>query len=263
MKKLFGFEKKNNFNAEASEQPVADNTAMLGLSNLYSPQDNVQVHARDIADVLCEMSTIDREQLNTIRVHEKKKPDSDVERIILDSGLADARQMLQAKALLYGYKFQDIQPCDIDREMFDKLEIGYIKTNNIIPVSVVDKVLIVATSDPANVFVIDDVVRRVEMSIEVVVCPESDIIAACDEFDETKLNYDFDDIMQDMAEIEVVEEAEEDVSDLERSAAESPVIKFVNYLITNAVHEGASDIHIEPKEKFTKIRCRIDGVHFD
>ena len=46
-------------------------------------------------------------------------------------------------------------------------------------------------------------------------------------------------------------------------AGQSPVIKFVNYLISNAVHEGASDIHIEPKEKQTKIRYRIDGVLFE
>ena len=46
-------------------------------------------------------------------------------------------------------------------------------------------------------------------------------------------------------------------------AGQSPVIKFVNYLISNAVREGASDIHIEPKEKQTKIRYRIDGVLFE
>ncbi|MHC4560866.1 MAG: GspE/PulE family protein [Planctomycetota bacterium] len=66
-----------------------------------------------------------------------------------------------------------------------------------------------------------------------------------------------------MAEIEVVKDIEEDTEDLERSAAESPVIKYVNYLLTNALRENASDIHIEPKEKYTKIRYRIDGILFD
>jgi type IV pilus assembly protein PilB len=46
-------------------------------------------------------------------------------------------------------------------------------------------------------------------------------------------------------------------------AGQSPVIKFVNYLISNAVREGASDIHIEPKEKSMKTRFRIDGVLFE
>ena len=101
------------------------------------------------------------------------------------------------------------------------------------------------------------------MNVQVVVCTESDIESVCDEFDENKFGYDVDEIMSDMADIEVVKDIEEDIGDLERSAGESPVIKFVNYLLTNAVREGASDIHIEPKENYTKIRCRIDGVLFD
>jgi type IV pilus assembly protein PilB len=88
-------------------------------------------------------------------------------------------------------------------------------------------------------------------------------VTACDELDENKLNYDVDEIMSDMADIEVVKDVEEDIGDLEKSAGESPVIKYVNFLLTNALREGASDIHIEPKEKYTKIRYRIDGALFD
>jgi type IV pilus assembly protein PilB len=263
MKKLFGSGKKSDFQGEVSAQHDGDCSSMLGLSDLYSPEENVQTHIRDIADVLCEMSVVSTEQIEKIRSDEKNQPGRDIERIILDSGFANDKQILQAKASLYGFKFQDVQVSDVDRDMFDKLEIEYIRTNHIMAVSVVDEVLVVATSEPTNVFVIDEVKRRLEMNVEVIVCCESDIDAACEEFDETKLNYDVDDIMHDMAEIEVVQETEEDVSDLERSAAESPVIKFVNYLITNAVHEGASDIHIEAKRKFTRIRCRIDGVLFE
>lgn len=62
--------------------------------------------------------------------------------------------------------------------------------------------------------------------------------------------------------IEVVEEKDEKL-DLAKMAGESPVIRYVNYLIFNAVKEGASDIHIEPQEKSVKIRYRIDGVLYD
>ncbi len=66
-----------------------------------------------------------------------------------------------------------------------------------------------------------------------------------------------------MTEVEVVQDVEDISEDLEKMAGQSPVIKFVNYLISNAVREGASDIHIEPKEKQTKVRYRIDGVLFE
>jgi len=72
-----------------------------------------------------------------------------------------------------------------------------------------------------------------------------------------------DEFVSDTGEVELVHDAEVDIEDLEKSAGESPVIKFVNYVLSNALHEGASDIHIEPKENFTKIRYRIDGVLFD
>ncbi|MHC4560857.1 MAG: GspE/PulE family protein, partial [Planctomycetota bacterium] len=77
------------------------------------------------------------------------------------------------------------------------------------------------------------------------------------------VDYNFDDIISDMADVEVVQDQKRDFEDLEKMAGQSPVIKFVNYLISNAVNEGASDIHIEPKDKFTRIRCRIDGVLFE
>ncbi len=72
-----------------------------------------------------------------------------------------------------------------------------------------------------------------------------------------------DDIISDMTDVEIVAEQKRDFEDLEKMAGQSPVIKFVNYLISNAANEGASDIHIEPKDEFTRIRYRIDGVLFE
>jgi type IV pilus assembly protein PilB len=63
--------------------------------------------------------------------------------------------------------------------------------------------------------------------------------------------------------VQVVKEAKDDVTDLEKMGNESPVIRFVNYLIFDAIKQGASDIHIEPKEKALKVRYRIDGVLFE
>ncbi|MCK4752957.1 MAG: type II/IV secretion system protein [Planctomycetes bacterium] len=78
-----------------------------------------------------------------------------------------------------------------------------------------------------------------------------------------EVDYHFDDIINDMSEIEVITERKDDSEDLEEMAAQSPVIKFVNNLISDAIHKEISDIHIEPKGKFTRIRYRIDGVLFE
>jgi len=122
---------------------------------------------------------------------------------------------------------------------------------------------VVATSRPADLFVIEDVKRQAQMKVETVVCPEQDIDTVCDALNEEKMDCDLDDIINDMTDVEVVQDQAEESEDLEKMAGQSPIIKFVNYLISNAIREGASDIHIEPKEKLMRTRYRIDGVLFD
>jgi type IV pilus assembly protein PilB len=131
------------------------------------------------------------------------------------------------------------------------------------PIAVRGETLVVATSRPADLFVIEDVKRQTKMNIETIVCLDEDIDKVCDAFNDESTDYDLDDIISDMTDVEVVQDQQEESDDLEKMAGQSPVIKFVNYLISNAVREGASDIHIEPKEKFMRTRYRIDGVLFE
>jgi len=233
-----------------------------GLCNLYSPQINETAHIRDIADVLLEMSKLTAAQFDQIRQEEQKKGGCDVDKLIRAVGVLP-EDILQAKAGLYGFEFREIAPEQVDRAAFDKLSPDYIKTNHVMPIALSDGTLVVATSRPANVFAFDDVKRQTNLQVRVVVCTDADIEAVSNKFDDSRLDYDVDDMMNDLDEVEVVQELEEDIGDLEKTAGESPVIKYVNFLLTNALREGASDIHIEPKEKHTKIRYRIDGMLFD
>jgi type IV pilus assembly protein PilB len=96
-----------------------------------------------------------------------------------------------------------------------------------------------------------------------VVCNPEDVETVCHALHEDEVEDNLDDILSDMTEVEVVQDEEEESEDLQKMAGRSPVIKFVNFLISNAIREGASDIHIEPKEKICRIRYRIDGVLFE
>lgn len=261
-----GFGNKDDARGKAATATLEDGASpqlMRGLSNLYSPEITEKSHVHDIADVLCEMSKLSKEQLDQIRAEEAKKGSGDVEHLLLKAGV-EADDILKAKAQLYGFEFRHIEASDVDKTAFEKLELSYIKSSHVIPIAITESGMTVATSDPANVFAIDDVKRQTDcLGMKVIVCTESDIEAICNEFDDSTFGYDMDDLVNDMAEIELVQDEVDENEDLEKSAGESPVIKFVNYLLTNALHEGASDIHIEPKEKRTKIRYRIDGILFD
>jgi type IV pilus assembly protein PilB len=233
-----------------------------GLQNLYSPTAVSKTQVRDIADFLVENSILSPAQIETLRA-EQQRGTVDLEKYLQKLGISKV-DILKAKARLYGFEYRSVTAEDIEKETFKKLELSYIRSNLMLPIAVKDGVLILGTADPSNVFGVDDVRRHVSMPVDVVVCLEDEILAICDKFDENKLNYNVDEIIGDLGDIELVADNDQmNIEDLEKSAGESPVIKFVNYLLSNALHEGASDIHIEPKEKYTKIRYRIDGILFD
>jgi type IV pilus assembly protein PilB len=233
-----------------------------GLSNLYSPESATAVHVRDVADVLVEMGRMTDAQLDELRSSGCTNA-SKLEKLIIEKEYSDVNDILEAKAKIFGHEFRKLVVETIDISAFEKVDIAYIKANHVMPIAFNGEALVVATDKPGDVFAIDDIARQTGKEIEVAICKSSDIDDICQELDKSKGDFNVDEIMNDMGDIEVVQEQEEDIDDLEQSAGRSPVIKFVNYLLSNAVHEGASDIHIEPKEKYTKVRLRIDGVLFD
>jgi len=252
----------------AADQRCSENQSTPGLSNLYFPEKVGEAHVHDIADVLLDMGKLTPEQHAQLRQEQLLKPACDAETILLKMGLFtdEPDAILMAKASLYGLQFRHIKVEEIEKEAFEKLDIDFIKSSSVCPIAIEEGTLVVATSEPANVFAIEDVKRQTQMEPRVVVCSAEDIEALCDAFGERENGCCVDDIisdMSDMVDVEVVQEEKEDSGDLEKMAGQSPVIKFVNYLISNAIHEGASDIHIEPKDEFTKIRYRIDGVLFE
>jgi type IV pilus assembly protein PilB len=234
-----------------------------GLSNLYSPEEDSATHVRDIANILFEMGKITDDQLSGIRQIQAEKPDWEIAHIIKEFDFADEQGISMATAGLYGFEYRQVKPEEIDRDAFDKIEFNYVKSNRIMPLAIDGNTLTLATSRPADLFIIEDVKNQTQMNVEVLVCPDEDINKVCDTFEKEKIDYGLDDAISDMEDVEVVQEHQDDLEDLEQMAGQSPVIKFVNYLISNAIREGASDIHIEPKEKITKIRFRIDGVLFE
>jgi type IV pilus assembly protein PilB len=247
----------------AADEFFSDDQSVRGLSDLYSPEQPGESHVYDIGDVLLDMGKITAQQHARMRQQQRQSPGSDAAALLQKAGLVNTDDVLQAKARLYGLEFRHIDPQAVQKQALEKLEVEFIKSNSVCPIAIEESTLIVATSDPANLFAIEEVKKRVQMDVRAVVCAQADIDAVCNSLKEEKLDYNVDDIISDMTDVEVVQDHKEESEDLERMAGQSPVIKFVNYLISNAIREGASDIHIEPKEKFMRTRYRIDGVLFE
>ncbi|MCA9294572.1 MAG: Flp pilus assembly complex ATPase component TadA, partial [Phycisphaerales bacterium] len=200
----------------------------------------------------------------------RQSPGVDLVSVLVEQGVNE--QALQKQiAVVRHFDFQRLPEDQIERlvdpELVGQLGIQYCQEHELIPMRRVDGRLVIGTSHPDDVFALDDVRLRLNArSIRVVVIPGPDIRDALHALDrETEdTSVDVDAILSDIDEDDVqVEAASTEEVDLEREAAESPVIRYVNYIIQQAVKEGASDIHIEPGDKSLKVRFRIDGILFD
>jgi type IV pilus assembly protein PilB len=268
----FGFGKNRAPDDSFIEDDQGDEQ-IKGLSYLYAPQDELEQQnaqpqsagTADIIDVLLQHGNISQQQYQQLKQQQLLRPDGQAEQILAESGFVNIEDVLQAKADMYGLEFRSITSEQLDKSLFEQLgiELDFARKNCVCPVNVSDGTLVIATSDPANIFAIEDVKRKTSMEVQVVLCRPENIEALCDAMREEIIDYDVDNIISDMTDVEVVEDEKKDFEDLERMAGQSPVIKFVNYLISNAINSGASDIHIEPKDKQTRIRYRIDGVLFE
>lgn len=134
----------------------------------------------------------------------------------------------------------------------------------VIPVSLKNSTLIVAMVDPSNIFAIDDIEFLTGYRIEPMITSESAMAHALDTYYGT--NKGLSSILQgiEAEDLQVSGDEESiDIGNLQKASEDAPVIKLVNAIFTEAIKKRASDIHIEPYEKFLRIRFRIDGTLYE
>jgi general secretion pathway protein E len=138
----------------------------------------------------------------------------------------------------------------------------YLRQYRVCPVTIEGNTLTVATSDPTNLLLFDDLRQSLAMQIKVVVSPEDAILEAIERTyagAATPLQR----LVEGIDDAGTGGEGDEDVNHLRDMAFEAPVVRLVNLIIENALASEASDIHIEPFEDALRVRYRIDGVLYD
>ena len=164
----------------------------------------------------------------------------------------------------YGVPSVNLQEFEIDPEVIKLVTEDVAKKHMVVPVNRVGSALIVAMSDPSNIFAIDELKFLTGYNIEVVVASEVAIEEALEQYYAEQVTYD--DVLEDFDDSDIAFGDDEDdinVVDLERASGEAPVIRLVNYVLLSAIKKGASDIHIEPYERTFRVRYRIDGVLYE
>jgi len=136
----------------------------------------------------------------------------------------------------------------------------------VVPVSRVGNTLTVAMADPLNVFALDDLRLMTGMDVQPVISNPRDV---ADKLQETYTpTAGLDSLLSDQAgeqQVEIAKNSDEeiDVDALLEATGDTSIIKIVNVILVQAIQEGASDVHIEPFEKETRVRYRIDGVLYE
>ena len=221
---------------------------------------------RDLGAELHARGLIAADQLANLRTVLRQSPGRTEREVLIEMGVAE-EQIQETVAQMHGLGYERINPDDgYHSSYFNRLTSDFCRRHLVMPLRKDGPRLVLGTVEPDDVFVVDEVRRLLGVSvIRQVIVTQSDInliIEVQTQGDEPDIAVN--DILADIDEgdVEVVENDQEDV-DFAKQAGESPVIRYVNFIIQTALKEGASDIHIEPAERKLKVRFRIDGILFD
>ncbi|MGB4599490.1 MAG: type IV-A pilus assembly ATPase PilB [Trichlorobacter sp.] len=218
-----------------------------------------------LGEILVKNSLITREQLTGALQEQKMSGgQSKLGSILIKQGLISEHDLVSFLSRQYGVPTISLNEYEIDPAVVKIIPPEVVQKYNLVPVNRAGSTLIVAVSDPSNLFAIEDIKFMTSYNVEMVVASESDIRGAIDKYYDQSAS--LADVMDnlDMEDLELVDTEETvDVSSLEKATEDAPVVKLVNLILMDAIRKKASDIHVEPYEKTFRVRYRIDGVLYE
>lgn len=178
-------------------------------------------------------------------------------RELIDDGVVTESQVASARAAQLGLPFVDLTEYPVDRSAVALVPIQLVRRYEVLPIGRDGDRLMLAMADPRDVLAIDDVRAAVRMQVRPVVAERNDLLAAISRL--VRSDGELSELTTAIVEengpssdlVPVAAEASED---------DAPIVRFVNLLISQAISDQASDIHIEPAERDMHVRYRIDGV---
>ncbi len=226
--------------------------------------------AGKLGEILLKENLISPDQLKQALEHQKTNGGR-LGNTLVKLGFMSDEEVTAVLSHQYGVPSINLNYFEIDPGVTKLIPMETALKFQVLPLSRVGSSLTLAMVDPTNVFAMDDIKFMTGFNIEPVVASETSIATAIQKYygslEEQERKRELDEIVsfideaeQDMLELEASDETTLNLEQLEKAAEEAPVIKLVNYFLTDAVKRGASDIHMEPYEKEYRVRYRIDGV---
>jgi type IV pilus assembly protein PilB len=225
---------------------------------------------KSLGTLLVDNKVITQEQLDKALDRQREKGGL-LGDVLVEMGLASEIQVLTA--LAQQLNIPHLTPNEvafIDPEIIRLVPERMARQCMAIPLSLKDNTLTVAMVNPFDIIAIDDLRAITNYKINTAIISKSGVETLLNRFYGTGgKDSSLEDVLKDVSEThlelksELDEEREVNLERLREQVEEAPIVKLVDYIISNAINERASDIHIEPQEQRLSIRYRIDGVLYD
>ena len=219
-----------------------------------------------LGQLLLRRDILSQEQLDEALRHQQSCSERKlIGEVLVELGYVDERGVLETLAEAYGIPFATDTARLADPKVIEVLPRDFLEEHGVLPMFLVRGVLTVAVSEPANLYLLEEIERRTGYCAQIVAATAEDIEAAHRSYLPAANVFVIDEIYEDIDEHDfaVIEQVTTELADLEEDAGHGPVVKLVNFLIYSAVQEGASDIHIEPGDHSLRVRYRIDGKLYE
>lgn len=232
------------------------------VRDIWRPEE-VRDTGPDLGQRLLAENHVRADQLDEARRIVDRTPGRRIEHVLMEMGV-DEVSVQRAAAAVAGMPFERVEPGAVEVEAFRRLGPVFCEERSLLPIRAQGDRLVVGTTMAHEAFLLDEVRGLLGVaSIKHVLVTPGDVSLAVETLRE--LSCADDDVEAILADVEEddVSVLEADVDEGDDDANASPVVRFVNHIIQTAVREGASDIHIEPCERDSRVRFRIDGVLYD
>ncbi len=211
---------------------------------------------REVIELLLNEGIITKATLAKAR-EEMKRTGLRMEKAFEKLGYITEEDIVKVCATSMGLPYVNLNDYVIDTEMLKLIPEQMVKKYRVVPLFKIGNTLTVGMVDPRDVKVLDQIRKASNMEmIEPVVVSEKGIQRVLDFY--YGVAGSVEEIAQSFEDEEIVHL--EDEKELMTISEEAPVVKLVNVIITKAVKERASDVHIEPEENCVRVRNRVDGL---
>ena len=209
-----------------------------------------------IGEILEEKGYVTGEQMSQALAYQKEHREMRVGQILMELGFVTENQVLEALANRLNLEIVEVSQIQVNLQAVGMISRELAGKNLFLPVSLKGKVLGLVTNDPLNYFALEEVKQQTGCQLEIYLSEEVPLRKA--------ISYYYAEVnarnAAEQANVGFATTEELEIEDLDDSNDEAPIIRLLNSLIERAIKTEASDIHIEPFEKETKVRMRIDGV---